>query len=143
MISPQYLPRFLAVAVVLALIAGCGGGPNARCAVHGSVSYDGQPVDNGGIAFLPEGESEDDTRIRATGKIYDGRYEFDTQHGPPPGRYRVQIYWKKKTGQKVVGEGGVQKNEIEQGIPPKYNTESELIVEVKPGRNTLDFNLEK
>ena len=34
-------------------------------------------------------------------------------------------------------------DEIVPGIPPKYNTESELIVDVVPGRNTLNFDLKK
>jgi hypothetical protein len=145
LIFAQHLPRFLAaaVAVALPLIAGCGGGPNDRSPVRGSVSYDGQPVDKGGIAFLPEGEGEEDHRVRATGQIHDGRYDLDALKGPFPGKYRVQIYWKKKTGQKVPGEGEGLKDETLQVIPSKYNTESELIVEIKPGRNTFDFNLAK
>jgi hypothetical protein len=32
-------------------------------------------------------------------------------------------------------------NERKQAIPPKYNEKTELTVEVKPGRNTLNFDL--
>jgi hypothetical protein len=139
----QPLSRFLAVATVaagLALGAGCDSG-SARCAVEGEVTYDGQAVDQGGIVFLPE--PDDNTRFRATGFIKDGRYEFDDRKGPNPGKYRVQITWNKKTGRQVKAEGGVMKDETEQVLPAKYNTKSDLLVDVQPGRNNLPFKLAK
>ena len=77
---------------------------------------------------------------RATGHINGGKYRLDSQNGPEPGKYRVEITWRKKTGNKVPGEGGHPRDEIVPGIPAKYNTESELVVEVKPGRNTFHFD---
>ncbi len=142
MTSPTSLPRFLAVAaaVALALVAGCDTGP--RSAVEGTVTYDGQPVDVGGIAFIPIG-SDAEGRVRATGPIKDGHYELDSRKGPLPGNYRVEITWQKKTGKKVTIEFGHKKDETVQVIPDKYNTKSELTVEIKPGRNTLPFDLNK
>ena len=143
MIRIQHLPRLLAVvaAATLTQVAGCGSGASARSPVHGSVSYDGEPVDFGGIAFLPEDEAEGEHRPRVTGDFHDGHYDLDARRGPLPGKYRVQIYWHKKTGKKVPGEGGRQKDEIKEGIPPKYNEKSELIRDVQPGANTIDFDL--
>jgi hypothetical protein len=145
MILSKCRPRLCAVATiaVFALMVGCSGS-GSRSPVQGSVSYDGQPVDDGGVAFLPEGDGPSaEERVRATGMIADGRYDFDARRGPFPGKYRVQIYWQKKTGKRVPGEGGVMKDETQQAIPAKYNTSTELVVEVRPGRNTLDFDLKK
>jgi hypothetical protein len=139
MIPHRYL--VVAAAVMLALAVGCDSG--SRSGVKGSVNYDSQSVDKGGIAFIPEGDANDKPRVRATGQIRDGKYELDGQHGPNPGKYRVEITWHKKTGQKVPGEGGVLKDETQQVLPAKYNTESKTTVDVLPGRNTFDFNLEK
>jgi hypothetical protein len=129
--------------VILALVAGCGGAAGSRYPVQGSVSYDGQTVDAGGIAFLPEGDTEGEKRATATGQIKDGHYALDGRNGPNAGKYRVQLWWKKKAGKQVRGEGGVMKDETEEGLPAKYNSASEQVVEVKSGGNTMDFNLEK
>jgi hypothetical protein len=92
------------------------------------------------LAFIPEGG--DAARIRATGEIHDGRYELDSKHGPYPGHYRVEIYWNKKTGRKIASPSGKAfKEETKQAIPAKYNEKTGLKAEVKPGRNTLDFDL--
>jgi hypothetical protein len=121
------------------MVAGCGPG-TGRSPVRGNVNFEGQPVEQGGIVFLPEGSGEND-QPRATGEIHNGHYDLDDHHGPRPGPYRVQITWQKKTGRQVPrGEEGRLIDEMEQVIPPRYNTESELIVEVKPGRNTFNFD---
>jgi hypothetical protein len=126
-------------ALTLAFIVGCNLGP--RAPVTGKVTYDGQQVDAGGIAFLPMAEGSDG--VRATGLIQNGRYALDGASGPMPGKYRVEIFWHKKTGNKVRGEGGRPKDEVVEGLPAKYNAESELTVEVQAGRNTFDFDLKK
>jgi hypothetical protein len=138
MIPFPYLARRLSVAgaLLLAFVVGCDAGP--RSSVEGDVHYDGEKVNLGGIAFIPVDEGE-----RAAGQIIDGHYLLDSHHGPNPGKHRVEIHWRKKTGNKVPGEGGHPRDEIVPGIPPKYNTESELIVEIKPGRNTFVFDLKK
>jgi hypothetical protein len=144
MYIPRRLTRLLAVAVAVAgftALAGCDS-DSARCPVEGTVLYDGQEVDQGGIAFIPVGD-DSDTRFRATGQIVNGHYELDAHHGPTPGKYRVQITWRKKTGSKRKGEGGVIKDVTEQVIPARYNAQTELVVDVQPGRNTLPFDLKK
>ncbi len=139
MFSPHPSARRLlfAGALVLGLIVGCGGGP--RSAVAGKVTYAGEKVDQGGIVFLPAEEGS--ALLKATGQIHAGHYQFDRQSGPQPGKYRVEITWRKKTGNKVPGEGGHPRDELVPGIPAKFNTESQLFVDVKPGNNTFDFIL--
>lgn len=141
MLSSRQLARLqhVACAVVFAFVAGCSSGP--RSSVEGNVNYDGELVDQGGIVFIPV--VEDSGLVRATGPIQNGRYHLDNQRGPNPGKYRVEITWRKKTGNKVPGEGGNPRDEVVMPVPAKYNTESELTVDVQPGRNTFHFDLKK
>jgi hypothetical protein len=137
-----HLCRLLFLAVVALALVGCGSSASDRSRVHGAVSYDGEPVDDGGIAFLPEGGGA--SQARATGVIEGGHYDLDSSRGPYPGKYKVEIYWNKKTGKKLHGPSGKSsKEERKQAIPDKYNEKSELRVEVKPGSNELNFHLKK
>lgn len=124
--------------VFFALALGCSNGP--RSAVSGTVYYDGAKVTHGAVVFVAPNDVEAD---RATAKIIDGHYHLDSYHGPKPGKYRIEIYWQKKSGNKVPGEGDRPRNEIVSAIPAKYNTESELTAEVHPGSNTLNYDLKK
>src|SRR5438094_5517339 len=132
MIPLPHLCRLIVPALAALAWSGCGSNR-----IQGEVRYGGEPVDQGGIAFLREG-GESDAENRATGAIQDGHYNLEKI--PAPGAYRVQIYWHKKTGRKI-GRPGEATDERKQAIPPKYNEKTELKVEVKPGRNTLDFDL--
>ena len=139
MVSSPYLCRFLFVAVVALALVGCSSDSD-RSRVQGTVRYNGEPVDDGGIAFIPEGEGA--AQDRATGEIRDGRYDLDSTRGPYPGKYRVEIYWNKKTGRQIANQAKTAfRDERKQAIPPKYNEKTELIETIKPGRNTLDFDL--
>jgi hypothetical protein len=124
----------------LCLAAGCDG-TGGRVPVAGTVTFDGQPVDGGAIAFLPEGEGDGD-RPKPGTRIDEGRYAILARKGPVPGVYRVQIHWAKKTGKKVPFDSPpVLIDETRQVIPEKYNTQSTLRVEVHSGSNAFDFDL--
>jgi hypothetical protein len=131
-------PLLLTVTVAALVSWGCSSSSD-RSRVHGAVRYNGEPVDDGGIAFIPE--EGNTTEVRATGIIQDGYYDLDNKHGPYPGKYRVEIYWNKKTGRTITGKSGATKDERRQALPAKYNERTELKVEVKPGSNRLDFDL--
>jgi hypothetical protein len=140
MISFQHLWRPLFLAVAALALAGCSSSGSGRSPVQGAVSYGGEAVDDGGIAFIPEEGGA--SQVRATGEIRDGRYDLDGSRGPNPGKYRVEIFWYKKTGRQIASPSGKAfKDETKQAIPAKYNDKTELKVEVKPGRNTFDFDL--
>src|SRR4051812_45095732 len=85
-------------------IAGCGGG--GRSSVQGTVTYDGQPVDDGGINFIAAGGGgEGGESGNASGDIREGKYSIDALRGPKPGKYKVEIYWNKKTGKMIPTPG--------------------------------------
>src|SRR5262249_16301172 len=56
-VSPCH-PRLLFLAVAALALAGCGSSDSERSRVRGAVSYDGQPVDEGSIGFIPEGAGQ-------------------------------------------------------------------------------------
>jgi hypothetical protein len=144
-----YYRSAVAVSLVLvaaaAPIAGCGSGTGGRVEVVGQVTYDGQPVDTGSIAFIPIDGSPGHA---AGGILVAGRYKIPAAQGPLPGNYRVEIKATRKTGKKIIddmrppGENLVE--QIEQFIPPRYNTNSKLTAEVpteSPAK--LDFDLQR
>jgi hypothetical protein len=119
----------------LTIFVGCGGGgPGAT--VEGSVTLDGQPVQNGTISFVPA----DGKTASAGGKIADGKYSVAV----PPGPKRVEIAASKVVGQRPAYAGDPNSPMIditESIIPPRYNAQSELTFEVKAGDNQKDFAL--
>jgi hypothetical protein len=127
----------LATFLSLTCLPGCGG--NAQVEVEGSVTYDGQPIKAGTIAFM----ATDEKARNAGGTILDGKYRIPAERGPRPGSFRIEIRWAKPTGKKYTSEIGAVLESTEEGLPAKYHDKSQLTAEVKPGKNTLDFNLQK
>lgn len=136
--------KLLLVLIVPMLALGCQGqqdGP-ARGALTGQVSWEGESVQDGRISLIPI----DGTNGPASGgAISEGRYSIPANKGPVIGKHRVEITANRKTGgqQKAMPPATGTVDEIEQYIPPKYNMESTLTVDVQQGDNTADFNLKK
>ena len=138
------LCKLLLFCVPSLLQAGCGG-EDGRATVRGTVSLEGVPLESGMIQFLPTPGS---SGLAAGAIIENGRYSI-TKKGPMPGNYKVLVTACHKTGQMVpvptIGPGvkeGEMMEEKVQFIPDKYNTNSELMVEIEPGRNSHNFELE-
>jgi len=122
------------ILVMTTVVIGCGRGTD-RCAVSGSVTLGGQPVDPGSVQFAPMGNNQ----ASASGApIIDGSYSIGRDGGLLPGKYLVRIYWPEKN---TLGQGrGVPLPK--ERVPAKYNINSELTVEVQSGAdNQFDFNL--
>jgi hypothetical protein len=139
----------LACALLLGLgLLGCGGETpykgEKRYAVQGSVSFNGEPVDQGMISFV--GESGDPTKqFTAGGPIYGGKYSIEENRGPNAGKYQVLIRWSRPTGKKRKDpDSGEMVDETKEVIPSKYNTVTELRADISgSGSNTFDFDLKK
>jgi hypothetical protein len=130
-----WLPM-LSVAVAL----GCDGSSHTA-AVDGSVTVGGVPVESGSITFVPiEGTSGHS----AGGAIESGRYSISAADGPMIGVNSVAINGRRKTGRKipVPGTENVMMDETEEVVPPRYQTGKELKREIRPGKNTFDFDLD-
>ncbi len=114
-------------------IPGCSDG---KSSVTGSVTMDGQPVASGSVTFIKQG-----AELAREGAIIQGG-SFRTSL--PPGTYKLEL-----NGQKVVGkrkqkafDGSDEEVDLtEEAFPPRYNTKSELIQEIKPGANAIKLDL--
>ena len=138
------MPRSYAVrSAGWALLLGVGGllgcSSDNRVGVEGTVTYDGQPIPLGSITFLPLGEGG----IKSGDRIVNGVYKVEPRFGPMPGPHRVEIRWNKPTGKKYKNEFGEELDRTQEGLPGKYHTNSILTAEIKPGKNIIDFHLEK
>jgi hypothetical protein len=103
--------------------------------VFGTVQFDGQPIPEGTISFLPIEGTEGPWHYA---KIVRGRYAFPQV---PAGTYRVAIRATRPAEETVQGPDGTEIPAEEQYLPSKYNVESELRASVEPGMNTFDFEL--
>ena len=122
------------------LLGGCGGDGIPRVAVEGSVSFEGSPVTEGSITFIPVAAGP-----AAGTTIENGRYLIAEDKGPSPGEYRVEIRSPRLTGKQALGTDGVTMEPvIEEGIPAKYNSKTELKSTLASGqKNQVDFDLKK
>jgi hypothetical protein len=125
-------------AVLVWVFAGCGksdGVPRVR--VSGVVSFQGQPVADGQIRFVPKPGNAVPLTIVT---ISDGRYDTASIGGVPVGQHRVEIqsFDPKTPAPKLPGDP--QRKQL---LPAKYNSASTLELEVKSGQASLkqDYNL--
>ena len=127
----------VAYAILLFSLAGCGG--TGQVGVEGTITHDGQPVEEGSITFVAttkEGRS-------GGGTILQGKYALSEKDRPTSGHYKVQIRWAKPTGKKVKSETGEMLDVREEALPPKYNDATTLTADLTSGTNKVDFDLKK
>ena len=131
---------------LVVLTAGCGGGSGGT--VSGAVTYDGQPVGDGTITFLPaDGKGQP-----VGGPIANGRYSVADV---PPGPKVVQITAVKavkfaQSSEEMARQAAERKAK---GDPTGLIESADVIpanaggnnasVDIKPGRQTHDFALTK
>ncbi len=122
-----------AVLVAVILMAGCGKPTNG--VVTGTITVDGAPAKSGSIAFFPVNRKSS----TAGAEIVDGQYTANV----PLGTAKVEIRVPKVVGQKKLydtPDSPVQKI-LAESLPPKFNDETELTLDVEPGENLRDFPL--
>lgn len=124
------------IGLALTVCLGCSDG---RVAVTGQVTFDGVPLESGGIVFVPYEKFEPEY----SGKIIDGTYNVRV----PAEKMNVRIYAmreEKLTSRTSTMDmpsrgGGVQSVMY---IPDQYNTKTTLTAEITTKNKTFDFNLE-
>ncbi len=151
---PFCLPVFVVVFTVLvAFVPGCGPRYPATVSVRGRITWEGEPVPDGRIAFWPA-----DGRP-ALGELQpDGSYTLTSFHrgdGAVVGQYRVtikatRIHFDGSTaGIDTPGPDSASEDRppgtprIEWLVPPQYEDRATtpLTAEVRPGTNIIDFEL--
>jgi hypothetical protein len=125
-------PLILFAAAAL-VIAGCR--DNTVSQVSGSVTFDGNPIEDGTISFYPK----DGKTQPAGGNIKSGAYSVQV----PVGHMEVRISMGKVIGKKkLYDKKDSREYELKgEALPEKYNTKSELRLDVTPGNNEKDWPL--
>lgn len=116
------------IPLAICFVGGCGKGGPDLAPVKGRVTFDGRPLADADIEFQP-----DNMLPPSVGHTdADGRYELLYKRGVAGARVGQHTV-------RVTASPSVAKNPP--NIPPRYNRQSELRQEVKPGDNSLDFDL--
>lgn len=124
---------WFALSLIICLI-GCNDGNVGQ--VSGTVHLDGKPLEGALVTFYPQSQNADPmetgTSIGRTDEKgnYELIYNRDVK-GAVVGKHLVYI----ETLQEGSGYGPGRAEEL----PKRYNSQSELHVEVNPGRNKIDF----
>ncbi len=121
--------RFIGLVLALLLIAsaGCGGSAPQVAPVHGRVTLDGQPLPDASVVFKESDRSPSGGRTDKNGNY--------------------QLIYKRGVIGAFIGTNRVsiledtQVTHRPQRVPARYNQNSELQHEVKPGDNEINFDL--
>jgi hypothetical protein len=107
---------------------------------------DGQPLAQGTITFSPTGAG-----TPAGGEIKDGKFNIPAHLGPVVGPNKVEIRSIQKTGRLVkptmMPEGDFDPAKIEaveeflDVVPKQYNSETQLLYELRAGENVISLDL--
>ena len=127
---------FITCAVLAALLgAGCAKEPPTGM-IAGEVTIDGQPLKDGRIQFTPlDGQSQP-----GGATVVDGKFTAKA----PVAKMRVEINGNKPTGKKIKAYDTPESplmDEIVELVPPKYNINSDLTLDVKPGNQEVKYEL--
>jgi len=134
MTRPIQRLRMLLLLLPFIGIVGCPGS-SSHGEVTGTVTLDGQPLKEGNVRFVPvDGKSQ-----TASAKITDGKFTATV----PVGKMRVEISAGKVVGKTKMFDSpdAPTVDDVRELIPERYNTKSELKVEVSRGTNEVDFPL--
>src|SRR5437764_870067 len=130
------MKRFAVCVLLLVFVAGLAGCGDEKGTVHGTVMFDGKPVENGSVTFVKtEGGA-----VREGAIIKDGTF----QARMAPGKYKVEVTGKKVLGKKIQKGFDGKDEEVEDNeelFPERYNTATELTAEVIPGKNEVKLEL--
>jgi hypothetical protein len=117
--------------VLLVFNVGCGGGPRLVSAT-GSVKLDGKPIPDVSVQFYYADQPRRATGLTDANGAF--RMAYYNKPGAPVGPCKVVL---QKRGSAEQGATGTSEM-----IPAKYNTESQLTIEVtKKGPNEFNFDL--
>ncbi|MEW4565056.1 hypothetical protein AB1K70_21205 [Bremerella sp. JC770] len=133
---PVSLSSLVVLLASLGFLAGCGAS-DGMITISGSVTLDGEPVQDGSISLMPINGGS-----MGGGLIEDGYYTAKSS----PGEMAVQIH-----AHKMVKKKNPTREEVERGltedsvsiIPNVYNRQSKLRIDVAPDQKNFEFNLTK
>ena len=122
---------FLAIILTLVAVTGCG--PSTGT-VSGTVTVNGQPATSGIISFVPaDGKGAPVTVEIQSG----GKYSAQSVAGAKQVQISIPVVVGKRP--EYNGPGAPMLDITEESIPAKYNSETELTFDLKPGVNQKDW----
>lgn len=130
------LARVLLLAGILSvpLLAGCSRSADVG-QVHGKVTLDGTPLAGVSLEFVPE-KGRPSTGTADANGAYSLQYS-PTETGAQVGKHTVRI-----TSRTLQEDPKTGRSEITpERLPARYHAQSELVREVKPGKNEINFEL--
>jgi hypothetical protein len=137
--------------VAVSGFVGCGEG-GEPASLSGTITYNGDPIPNGTIRLDP---AEGTPGGPGASKITDGKYSIPLGDSLKAGKHNVTFGAQRPTGGKVEGEvieagegdediltgDAGDTREMEEYLPAKY-TGGSVTIELKPGENTKNWDLE-
>jgi hypothetical protein len=119
--------------VALLVLPGCGDKSTSQ--VSGLVKFDGQAIPEGAISFYPV----DGKTRTAGGQIKDGNYSVKV----PVATMIVRISMPKVVGKKKLynAPNSPERPLTAEALPARYNSQSELKLDVTPGEMHKDWDL--
>jgi hypothetical protein len=132
----------LAIAVAINA-AGCGSSGPVRAPIRGKITVGGQPLAAGRILFTPVAPNQGPA---TSAVVTAGEYVIPEEEGPVVGTNRVEVEAELHLGFALDDEAAFAKRGGKplppNPIPPQYNRESQLVVEVKAGEeNSYDVTI--
>jgi len=131
--------RLVSLLCLTSLVIGCSS--SSRAEVYGTVLLDGQPIEEGSIQFIP---TDGTTGPSTGGVISKGKYHIYSRDGAVVGKNRVELRSFKMSNQKIqdpTAPPGTLTTLRVQAFPPEYNDQSTVVKEIRPGSNTIDFDV--
>ncbi|PQO39141.1 hypothetical protein C5Y96_04570 [Blastopirellula marina] len=120
-----------ALLVIVALV-GCNG--DGKLSIDGTATWNGQPIQKGYIELQPVGDGH-----FASAEIVDGKFRLQTT----PGKRLVKVTAEKKIGETPPTDRIPEAKPIMfQFVPPKFNSESTLEMDITASNPTLEVALE-
>lgn len=121
-------------AAAACLLGGCGG-PDLG-SVQGTVSWQGAPLSTGEVRLLP---LSNQGKIAAA-HVEQGQFAVELAPGP----WRVEFSAPKVTGQQRMYDApdSPTVDVVEELLPPRYNVQSELTLDVVAGAQEAKFDLQ-
>ena len=130
-----FAPRISILTLGLLILAGCGGSDLDLGRVRGKITLDGEPLVNAKVEFDPESGSTSYGKTDVLGRY---QLEFTGKHrGALVGQHVVRITTRSTT---VDADG--KEVTVPESLPSKFNRQSTLTKDVRPGSNVIDIQLE-
>ena len=140
--SDAFRGLWLSLLAMVALV-GCGGITPNRAPISGQITVGGQPLAKGRILYTPVAPNQGPA---ASAVVKDGKYSIPRAEGPVVGQNRVEVEAELNLGFAIDDEAAFAKRGGRplpaNPIPPEYNRDSQLVVEVKAGgENRYDVTI--